>query len=136
MYSLRRTYVTVPLLILLPLSSALADDSSPDTVVKKWTKLYGQKTTAAALLTTDRFRGGESPTNWGETTEVRLKSFGYQHLGGKVLSSQISGEAATVVLRALIASGDGVAWKRETYTLQHVGRQWLIDAIEVTDEPR
>jgi hypothetical protein len=88
------------------------------------------------LLTTDRFRGGKPAHAWGETTEARLKSFGYQHLGGKILSSQISGEVAKVVLRALIASGDGVAWKRETYTLRHIGRQWLIDTIEVTDEPR
>ena len=73
---------------------------------------------------------------WAEQTEARLKSFGYQHFGGKIISSQISGDVATVVLRALIASGDGVAWKQETYTLRHVGRQWLIDTIEVTDEPR
>jgi hypothetical protein len=122
--------------LLLLFSLASAETASPDTVVKKWTKLYGRKTTAAALLTTERFRGGEPANTWGQTTEARLKSFGYQHLGGKILSSQISGEAATVVLRALIASGDGVAWKQETYTLRHVGRQWLIDAVEVTDEPR
>ena len=133
---LRWTRVLVPLLILLSFRFALADDSSPDAVVKKWMTLYGRRMTAAALLTTDRFRGGEPPNVWSEKTEVRLKSFGYQHLGGKIISSQTSGEAATVILRALIASGDGVAWRRETYTLQYVGRQWLIDRIEVTDEPR
>lgn len=136
MHSFARTFAIFLFLPLLASSLALADDSSPETVVKKWTKLYGQKTTAAALLTTDRFRGGESATTWSEKTEARLKSFGYQHLGGKIISSQTSGEAATVVLRALIASGDGVTWKQETYTLRHVGRQWLIDKIEVTDEPR
>ena len=136
MHSFARTFFIILFLSLLPFSFALAEDSSPDMVVNKWTKLYGRKTTAAALLTTDRFRGGESANTWGETTEVRLKSFGYQHLGGKIISSQTSGEAATVILRALIASGDGVTWKQETYTLRYVGRQWLIDRIEVTDEPR
>jgi hypothetical protein len=134
--SLHRTYAIVLFLILLPCFSALAEEFSPDAVVKKWTKLYGQKTITAALLTTARFRDGKSAEIWGETTEARLKSFGYQHLGGKIISSQTSGETATVILRALIASGDGVTWKRETYTLRYVGRQWLIDRIEVIDEPR
>ena len=134
-YSFARTFVIVFVLPLLFFSAVFAEDSSPDTVVKKWTKLYGQKTTAAALLTTDRFRSGESVNTWGEKTEVRLKSFGYQHLGGKIISSQTSGDAATVILRALIASSDEVRWKQETYTLLYVDRQWLIDKIEVTDEP-
>lgn len=130
------TCVIVPLFILLFFCFALAEDSSPDAVVKKWTKLYGRKTIVAALLTTDHFRNGESALTWAEKTETRLKSFGYQHLGGKIISSQTSGEAARVVLRALIASGDGVAWKQETYTLQYVDRQWLIDTIEIADEPQ
>jgi hypothetical protein len=130
-----RASVFIVFLLLLLFSLANAETSSPDAVVKKWTKLYGRKTAAAALLTTERFRGGKPSTIWAEQTEARLKSFGYQHLGGKIISSQISGEAATVVLRALIASGDGVAWKQETYTLRHIGRQWFIDTIEVTDEP-
>jgi hypothetical protein len=131
----RTCIFVLSLLLLLLFSLADAETASPEAVVKKWTKLYGRKTVAAAQLTTDRFRDGELPITWGEKTEARLKSFGYQHLGGKIVSSQVSGETVIVLLRALIASGDGVAWKRETYTLQRVGRQWLIDAIEVTDEP-
>jgi hypothetical protein len=88
------------------------------------------------MRSSENGRNGKSAEIWGETTEAQLKSFGYQHLGGKIISSQTSGEAATVILRALIASGDGVTWKRETYTLRYVGRQWLIDRIEVIDEPR
>ena len=127
--------IGIPIVPLLLFSFCVgAETSSPDEVVKKWTQLYGRKTAAAALLTTEHFRGGKASPIWAEQTEARLKSFGYQHLGGKIVSSWISGDVATVVLRALIASGDGVAWKQETYPLRHVGSQWLIDTIEVGDE--
>lgn len=113
-----------------------AETLSPEAVVKKWTKLYGRDTAAAGRLTTDAFRGGNPPQVWGERTQAFLKSFGYQHLGGKILSSQISEANVRIVLQALIASGDGVSWQQETYTLKRVDGQWLIDAIDTTDEHR
>src|SRR5918999_5145226 len=94
---LSRTCILVLPFLLLLFSLADAEIAPPDAVVKKWTKLYGRKTTTAALLTTDRFREGKPPTVWGEKTEARLKSFGYQHLGGKIVSSQVSGDIATIV---------------------------------------
>jgi hypothetical protein len=111
-----------------------AEAPPPEAVVKQWTKLYGRDTVAAGRLTTDSFRGGNSSQAWGEKTQTFLKSFGYQHLGGKILSAQVSGAKASIILRALIASGDGLSWKRETYTLKRVGSQWLIDAIDVKED--
>jgi len=134
-FSCRRLLFLLGVLSLFsPVPFTQAETLPPEAVVKQWTKLYGRDTIAAGRLTTDSFRGGTSPQVWGEKTQTFLKSFGYQHLGGKILSVQTSTAKASIVLRALIAAGDGVSWKRETYTLKRVGNQWLIDALDVKED--
>ena len=118
-------------LLLPPLHKA---DLAPGEVVTQWTQLYGQDTTRAALLTTERFRKGEEPQAWGARLQAALQEIGYHHLTGELVEEQVTEEVATITLKARIVAIDGVSLQREVYTLKRVRGWWLIDSLEVTDE--
>jgi len=107
---------------------------TPREVVTAWTRLYGQDTAKAALLTTERFRGGESPQPWAKRVQQALEEISYRHLGGMIESETVRGDSAVVVLKASIVAVDGISTQREIYTLNRVGGRWLIDELRVEDE--
>jgi len=115
-------------------ASVSAEELSPSAAVLSWTRLYGQETTRAALLTTDRFRQREHVHVWAERTHHILQQIGYHHLGGQVVKEVVREGTATVFLKARIRTLIGVTEQTEIYTLRQVGGQWLIDSLEVRDE--
>jgi hypothetical protein len=119
---------------LVQAASALAPDATPGEVVMAWTRLYGQDTAKAALLTTERFRGGEPPQPWAKRVQQALEEISYRHLGGMIESETVRGDSAVVVLKASIVAVDGISTQREIYTLNRVGGRWLIDELRVEDE--
>jgi|FLYL01.1.fsa_nt_gi hypothetical protein len=113
---------------------ALAPDAAPGEIVTAWTRLYGQNTAKAALLTTARFRKEENPQAWGEKIQAALTNINYQHLGGKIVGEKVTRDTATVVLHARIVAEDGISLQKEIYTLNRVGGQWLIDELRIEEE--
>jgi hypothetical protein len=107
---------------------------TPRGVITAWTRLYGQDTAKAALLTTERFRGGEPPQPWAKRVQQALEEISYRHLGGMIESETVRGDSAVVVLKASIVAVDGISTQREIYTLARVGGRWLIDELKVEDE--
>ena len=94
-------------------ANALAADLSPADVVRIWTELYGRDTLQASTLTTARLRNGQTRQEWGERTQAALQEIGYQHMGGEIVEEKVTGEVATVTLKARIAAVDGVSTQRE-----------------------
>lgn len=125
----------VLLMALFLLTAAVsAEEPSPSVAVLSWTRLYGQETSRAALLTTDRFRQREHVHVWADRTQRILQQIGYHHLGGQVVKEVVREETATVFLKARIRTLIGVTEQQELYTLRRVDGQWLIDSLEIRDE--
>ncbi|OGZ32895.1 MAG: hypothetical protein A3I88_03915 [Candidatus Portnoybacteria bacterium RIFCSPLOWO2_12_FULL_39_9] len=75
-----------------------------------------------------------SPEEWGKQIQSALAKIRYEHLGGKITKEKINGSTAIVVVKAVIAAVDGISTQVEIYLLKHIGEDWLIDGLLITEE--
>jgi len=107
--------VALPLLLQSPLSSwALEQAQTPSQVVQHWIAVYPKDLNTAATLTTANLRDGWSQKEWVRTKKPLLALIQLQHLNGEVLSEEITGIQALVMVNAHISTivGEQVNSKR------------------------
>ncbi len=94
----------------------------------------GQKLNPTVTLTTATLRDGWSQKEWVRTKKAPLAVTQLQYLNGEVLSEEITGIQAIVMVNAHISTIVGEQMQRERYRLLRVKGQWLIDSIKVLTE--
>ncbi len=127
--------VSLPLLPQLPLPSwALEQAQTPAQVVQQWLTVYPKDLDTAVTLTTANLRDGWSQKEWVRTQKAPLAVTQLQSLGGEILSEEITGIQALVMVNAHISTIVGEQMQRERYRLLRVNGQWLIDDVTVVAE--
>ncbi len=108
--------------------------SRPPQVVQHWITVYPKDLNTAVTLTTANLRDGWSQKEWVRTKKPLLALIQLQHLNGEVLSEEITGIQAIVMVNAHISTIVGEQMQRERYRLLRVNGQWLIDDVTVVAE--
>ncbi len=116
------------------LLNAVGSESSPTQVVEQWIAVYPKDLDTAATLTTANLRDGWSQKEWVRTQKAPLAMAQLQYLNGEVLSEEITGIQALVMVNAHISTIVGEQMQRERYRLLRVKGQWLIDDVSVVAE--
>ncbi len=128
-------FVSLPLLPQFPLPSwALEQAQTPAQVVQQWLTVYPKDLDTAVTLTTANLRDGWSQKEWVRTKKPLLAVTQLKFLGGEILSEEITGIHAIVMVNAHIWTSMGEQLQRERYRLLRVKGQWLIDSVKVTAE--
>ena len=117
-----------------PFVNAVGSESSPSQVVQHWLTVYPKDLDSAATLTTANLRDGWSQKEWVRTKKPLLALIQLQHLNGEVLSEEITGIQALVMVNAHISTIVGEQMQRERYRLLRVRGKWLIDSVTVVAE--
>ena len=117
-----------------PFLNALGSESSPSQVVEQWVTVYPKDLDTAVTLTTANLRDGWSQKEWVRTKKTPLAVTQLQFLGGEILSEEITGIQALVMVNAHISTIVGEQMQRERYRLLRVNGQWLIDEMKVVAE--
>ncbi len=117
-----------------PSRNALGSESSPSQVVEQWIAAYPKDLNTAVTLTTINLRQGWSQKEWVRTQKAPLAVTQLQYLGGEVLSEEITGIQAVVMVNAHISTIVGEQMQRERYRLLRLKGQWLIDDVTVVAE--
>ena len=117
-----------------PFLNALGSESSPSQVVQHWTTFYPKDLNTAVTFTTSKMRDGLSPESWVRTQKTPLANVQLRYLGGEILSEDVSGKEAVVVLNAHISTVIGEQVQQERYRLRRVEGRWLIDEVNVVAE--
>ncbi len=117
-----------------PFVNAVGSESSPSQVVQHWITVYPKDLNTAATLTTANLRDGWSQKEWVRTKKPLLALIQLQHLNGEVLSEEITGIQALVMVNAHISTIVGEQMQQEQYRLLRVNGQWLIDSVKVLEE--
>jgi len=117
-----------------PFLNALGSESSPSQVVQHWITVYPKDLDTAVTLTTANLRDGWSQKKWVRTKKTPLAVTQLQFLGGEILSEEITGIQALVMVNAHISTIVGEQMQRERYRLLRVKGQWLIDDVTVVAE--
>ncbi len=117
-----------------PSLNALGSESSPSQVVEQWLTVYPKDLDTAVTLTTPKMRNGLTPERWIRHFKSILANLGLEHLDGQVLSEEITGNRAVVMLKAYLSTIIGDQVQRERYTLRRINGQWLIDDVTVVAE--
>ena len=117
-----------------PLLNALGSESSPSQVVQHWITVYPKDLDTAATLTTANLRDGWSQKEWVRTKKAPLALIQLQHLNGEVLSEEITGIQAIVMVNAHISTIVGEQVQTARYRLLRVKGQWLLDDVTVVAE--
>ena len=118
----------------LPSSWALEQDLTPSQVVQQWIAVYPKDLNTAVTLTTINLRQGWSQKEWVRTKKALLAMTQLRSLGGEILSEEISGIQALVMVNAHISTIVGEQIQQELYRLLRVNGQWLIDEMKVVAE--
>jgi len=127
--------VALPLLPQSPLPAwALEQALTPTQVVQQWLTVYPKDLNTAATLTTINLRQGWSQKEWVRTKKALLAMTQLRSLGGEILSEEISGIQALVMVNAHISTIVGEQIQQELYRLLRVNGQWLIDEMKVVAE--
>jgi len=108
--------------------------SSPSQVVQHWLTVYPKDLDTAVTLTTANLRDGWSQKEWVRTKKALLAMMQLQHINGEVLSEEITGIQALIMVNAHISTIVGEQMQRERYRLLRVKGQWLIDDVTVVAE--
>ena len=87
-----------------------------------------------ADYTTPSFRDNKPKSVWVMETWKTLQKIQYERLNSSVISSQLKGDKAIVILEAKIKTSAGEVSQKEVYYLVGEGERWLIDELVVTDE--
>jgi len=117
-----------------PFVNAVGSESSPTQVVQHWLTVYPKDLDTAVGLTTATLRDGLSPESWVRNRKALLLNLGLEYLDGQVLSEDITGNRAVVMLKAYLSTTIGEQVQRERYTLRRINGQWLIDDMNVVAE--
>ncbi len=117
-----------------PFLNAVGSESSPSQVVQQWLTVYPKDLDTAATLTTANLRDGWSQKEWVRTQKAPLAVTQLQYLNGEVLSEEITGIQALVMVNAHISTIVGEQVQTERYRLLRVKGQWLIDDVTVVAE--
>ena len=117
-----------------PFVNAVGSESSPSQVVEQWIAVYPKDLDTAATLTTANLRDGWSQKEWVRTKKPLLAMTQLKFLSGEILSEEITGIQALVMVNAHISTIVGEQMQRERYRLLRVKGQWLIDDVTVVAE--
>ncbi len=117
-----------------PFLNAVGSESSPSQVVEQWIAVYPKDLDTAATLTTINLRQGWSQKEWVRTKKAPLAVTQLKFLGGEILSEEITGIQALVMVNAHISTIVGEQMQTERYRLLRVKGQWLIDDVTVVAE--
>jgi len=117
-----------------PFLNAVGSESSPSQVVQHWITVYPKDLDTAVTLTTINLRQGWSQKEWVRTKKAPLALIQLQHLNGEVLSEEITGIQALVMVNAHISTIVGEQLQRERYRLLRAQGKWLIDSVKVLEE--
>ncbi len=127
--------VALPLLPQSPLPSwGLEKALTPSQVVQQWITVYPKDLDTAVTLTTINLRQGWSQKEWVRTKKAPWAVTQLQYLNGEVLSEEITGIQALVMVNAHISTIVGEQIQKERYRLLHTNGQWLIDDVTVVAE--
>ncbi len=96
--------------------------------------VYPKDLNTAVTLTTPKMRNDLTPESWVRTQKAPLANLQLRYLGGEILSEDVSGKEAVVVLNAHISTVIGQQVQRERYRLRRIDGQWLIDDVTVVAE--
>ncbi len=116
--------------------SLLGTRTGPDPwpIVQQWIAVYPKDLNNAVTLTTINLRRGWSQKEWVRTKKALLAMTQLRSLGGEILSEEITGIQALVMVNAHISTIVGEQMQRERYRLLHTNGQWLIDDVTVVAE--
>ncbi len=117
-----------------PFLNALGSESSPSQVVEQWLTVYPKDLDTAATLTTANLRDGWSQKEWVRTKKAPLAVTQLKFLGGEILSEEITGIQAIVMVNGHISTIVGEQMQQERYRLLRVKGKWLIDNVTVVAE--
>jgi len=117
-----------------PFVNAVGSESSPSQIVQHWITVYPKDLDTAVTLTTINLRQGWSQKEWVRTQKAPLAMAQLQFLGGEILSEEITGIQAIVMVNAHISTIVGEQVQTERYRLLRVKGQWLIDSVKVLTE--
>ncbi len=117
-----------------PFLNAVGSESSPSQVVQQWLTVYPKDLDTAVTLTTANLRDGWSQKEWVRTKKPLLAMTQLKFLGGEILSEEITGIQALVMVNAHISTIVGEQVQTERYRLLRVKGQWLIDDVTVVAE--
>ncbi len=126
--------ICLAVLFFPPFVNAVGSESSPSQVVQQWLTVYPKDLNTAATLTTANLRDGWSQKEWVRTKKAPLAMAQLQYLNGEVLSEEITGIHALVMVNAHISTIVGEQMQRERYRLLQVNGKWLIDSVKVLTE--
>lgn len=118
----------------LPSTWALDKVLTPSQVVQQWIAVYPKDLDTAVTLTTINLRQGWSQKEWVRTKKAPLAVTQLKFLGGEILSEEITGIQAIVMVNAHISTIVGEQMQRERYRLLRLKGQWLIDSVKVVEE--
>ncbi len=117
-----------------PSLNAVGLESSPSQVVEQWIAVYPKDLDTAVTLTTANLRDGWSQKEWVRTKKAPLAVTQLKFLSGEILSEEITGIQALVMVNGHISTIVGEQMQRERYRLLRVKGQWLIDDVTVVAE--
>ena len=100
-------------------------DQTPSEVVQAWINVYPADLTKAAPLTTPAMRQGLSLDDWVKHSQATLGDFRY--VEGQVVSENVNGNQAEVLLDVEISSSLGKQLQREQYRLTLLDKNWAIE---------
>jgi len=87
-----------------PFVNAVGSESSPSQVVQHWITVYPKDLDTAVTLTTINLRDGWSQKEWVRTKKAPLAVTQLKFLGGEILSEEITGIQAIVMVNAHIST--------------------------------
>ena len=127
--------VVVGLFLSVPCTSqAESVTFTPTQVVFQWLAWYPKALPDAAMLTTTKMRDGLSPKDWAAKNNQLFKNLQFKYLYAKVLEEEYEGVTASVTLKARLFKVNCEVRQVERYRLKKVGRDWVIDDLEIQEE--
>ena len=113
-----------------------SDDSSQiSKTVLLFAETYGTgRMDEAAFITTMNFRDGLPASVWVAKTWPILKAYEYEKINTEILSTEIEGDKAIVIVQAKINTAGGNAVQKEIYYLIRFQGKWLVDDLQVMEE--
>jgi len=117
-----------------PFLNAVGSESSPSQVVQHWITVYPKDLDTAVTLMTINLRRGWSQKEWVRTKKAPLALTQLRYLDEEILSEEITGIQALVMVNTHISTIVGEQMQQERYRLLRVKGQWLIDDVTVVAE--
>ena len=102
--------------------------------MEQWIAVYPKDLDTAVTLTTANLRDGWSQKEWVRTKKALLAMTQLRSLDGEVLSEEITGIQAIVMVNGHISTIVGEQIQKERYRLLYTNGQWLIDDVTVLAE--